>query len=61
MWTWPACRPRRSASPGLTVAGTLVVAVLALLIGKPVLAVFALVAPVVVYLVVSSRANRVAP
>ena len=42
---------------GSTVAGTLVVAVLALLIGKPVLALFALVAPLVVYLVVSSRAN----
>jgi tight adherence protein B len=47
--------PERIASS--TVAGTLVVAVLALMIGKPVLALFALVAPVVACLVVSARAN----
>lgn len=47
--------PERIA--GSTVAGTLVIAVLALMIGKPVLALFALAAPLVVYLVVSSRAN----
>jgi tight adherence protein B len=47
--------PERIASA--TVAGTLVVAVVALMIGKPIVALFALVAPVVVYLVVSSRAN----
>ena len=47
--------PERIA--GWTAAGTLVGAVLALATGKPVLALLALVAPVVVHLVVSARAN----
>lgn len=47
--------PERIA--GWTVAGTLVVAVLALAVGQPVLALLALVAPVVVHLVVSKRAS----
>jgi tight adherence protein B len=47
--------PERIA--GWTVAGTLVVALLAFVLGKPVLGLLALGAPVVVHLIVSSRAN----
>ena len=47
--------PERIA--GWTVAGTLAIAAVALAAGKPVLAVLALLAPVVVHLVVSARAN----
>jgi tight adherence protein B len=47
--------PERIA--GWTVAGTLGVAVLAPALGRPILALLALVAPVVVHLVVSARAN----
>jgi tight adherence protein B len=42
---------------GWTIAGTLLVALLAIAAGKPVLALLAMVAPVVVHLVVASRAN----
>lgn len=40
-----------------TVAGTLVAAVLAVAVGRPVLGLFALLAPVIAHLMVSSRAN----
>lgn len=40
-----------------TVAGALVLAVLAVLVGRPVLGLFAFLAPVVVHAIVSSRAN----